>query len=514
MSARFPIAVLVAAVMLCVGVGAGPAAAAKKSSSRFPETLPALSAAPDPNDRGGRIVDARGREVLLRGVNVNVLAQYAQPTRLPAAQPFTPGDLAMLRATGFNLVRLQLSWSRIEPRPGAYDEAYLAEAERYIESFREAGMYTIVDIHQDAWGPSLAARPGEVCPPGLRPALGWDGAPAWATLVSDLVPRCFAIAREINFAVEAAWAAFWRDAPGPDSFGIRTRYTSMLGHVARRLARHDSLAGYDVMNEPAAFTPEHEAALADLYTRALREIRAGERAARAPQRLFLFQPSVRWSKLGRGAPPDFTRDTGIVYAPHLYMPQRPVLRSAFQGARDEARRFGGAPVLFGEWGAEPDRDPEYFSQHQGLQDTYAASAALWAWSEGCGGPQRLTDIQLRGKQDVWGMLDIDCATGKSLPRRDLVRRLTRAYVRAAPGRLNGQRYSAETGRFAAAGEAPGRNRATLLIYYPGWKHRAARFRSTGLRSLRAVRTPGEGRFLVAVPRGTWSIEIGPRITAR
>ena len=491
---------------------AAPALAGPRSSAKFPETLPPLRAAPDQNERGGRIVDARGREVLLRGVNVNVLADYAKPTALPTVQAFRPKDLALLRGAGFNLVRLQLSWSRIEPQPGVYDEAYLAEAERYIETFRGAGMYTIVDLHQDAWGASLAARPGERCPAGLQPALGWDGAPAWATLVPDLVPRCWTLAREVNFAVEAAWAAFWADAPGPDSFGIRTRYTSMLGHVARRLSRHDSLAGYDVINEPAAFTGPHQAALAELYTQALREVRAGERMAGAPPRLFLFQPDTRWAKVGRGAPPDFVRDRDVVYAPHLYAPERPVIRSAFAGARNEARHFGGAPVLFGEWGADPDRDPEYFSQHQDLQDAFGISSALWAWSEGCGGPQRLSELLAGKTPKVWGLLDVDCVTGETIgPREDLVRRLTRAYVRATPGKLLGQRYTARTGRLAAVGEAPARNRETLIVYYPGWKHADARFKTTGLADVRAVRTPGEGRFVMAVPRGTWSLEIGPRL---
>ncbi|HEV2811883.1 MAG TPA: cellulase family glycosylhydrolase [Solirubrobacteraceae bacterium] len=494
---------LAAAVTLAAAVA--PASAGPKSSGRFPETLPALHAEPDPADRG-RIVDARGREVLLRGINVDVLADLWRSSELPTVQPFLPGDLALLRGMGFNVVRLQLSWSRIEPRPGAYDEAYLAEAERYIRTFRGAGMYTIVDLHQDAWGASLAARPGEQCPPGLQPAIGWDGAPAWATLVADAVPRCFSQAREINPAVEAAWAALWDDAPGPDTFGIRTRYASMLGHVARRLSAHDSVAGYDVINEPAAFTPEHRAALADLYSSALREIRAGERLAKAPPRLVLFQPDVRWSFRGRGAPPDFARDRDVVYAPHAYA--RPVGRSSFQVARDEARQFGGAPVFIGEWGTEPDRGAE-FSAHQDLQDTFAVGSALWTWREGCGSPRMFA---AGPSAKPWGLYDVDCRWNATVNVRDrLARRLTRAYVRAAPGRLHGQRYAASSGRFSAAGEAPAGNEQTLLVFYPGSKHPEARFRARGLTNLHAVRTPGEGRFVVAIPRGVWSLEIGPRL---
>jgi endoglycosylceramidase len=498
--------VLAAVAALVVAVA--PAHAGPRSSAKFPETLPALHAEPDAKDRG-RIVDARGREVLLRGINVDVLADHWQGSGQAPVQPFLPEDLALLRASGFNLVRLQLSWSRIEPRPGQYDEAYLAEAERYVEVFRKAGIYTILDVHQSAWGASLAARAGELCPPGLEPAVGWDGAPAWATLVPDLVPRCFTQAREINPAVEAAWAAFWADAPGPDSFGIRTRYTSMLGHLARRMSRNDALAGFDVLIEPAAFTDAHQASLSALYAQALREIRAGERLARSPSRLFLFQPDARWSAVGRGAPPDFPRDRDVVYAPHLYTQDAAVTRSRFETVRAEARAFGGAPVLVGEWGADPARPAAYFTEHQELQDAYRLSAALWTWSEGCGAPRRLAS---GAAGPVWGLLDVDCATGERTGvRRSLVRRLTRAYVRAAPGRITGQRYQLATGRFTAAGTAPDDNRQTLIAFYPGSKHRGARFRATGLANLRAVRVPGEGRFMIGVPRGPWTLEVGPRL---
>jgi endoglycosylceramidase len=493
--ARFPIAVLACAAALAV---AAPALAGPRSSARFPEALPALSAAPS-LDRGGRIVDALGREVLLRGVNVDVLADYARNSTLPTVNPFTPTDLALLRASGWNLVRLQLSWSRIEPRLGQYDDAYLAEAARYVETFRAAGMYTILDLHQDAWGASLAARPNESCPSGLQPALGWDGAPAWATLVSPLTPRCFAGSKEINPAVAEAWSAFWDDASG-----IRSSYVAMLAYVARKLSPSDAVAGYDVMNEPGAFTAPHHAALADLYSDALRAIRGAERVAGSPPRLFLFQPDARWSARGRGAPPDFARDANVVYAPHVL--SDPVARAAFQTARDEAR---GAPLLIGEWGTTPARSATYFTDHQDLQDTFRVSSALWAWSEGCGAPRRLA----RGGE-VLGLLDADCATGGVTGgRTDLIRRLARAYVRATPGRLHGQRYHGSTGRFSAVGEAPANNRRSLLVFYPGWKHRNARFRARGLARLRAVRTPGEGRFVVAIPRGTWSLEVGPRLTS-
>lgn len=204
--------------------------------------LPALGAEPDV-ERGGRVVDAEGREVLLRGVNVNALAEYWQGTDFPTVFPFGEADAAQMAEIGWSAARLLVSWSRVEPSPGVYDEAYLQEVDRAIEVLARHGLYAIVDLHQDAWGPTLAARPDEVCGATEQPALGWDGAPGWATLDGG-APRCTTAGiRETSPAVVAAFAAFFADSPGPDGVGIRTRYVRMLGHLAARWAQVESVAG-------------------------------------------------------------------------------------------------------------------------------------------------------------------------------------------------------------------------------------------------------------------------------
>src|SRR5215470_6082433 len=142
--------------------------------------LPDLHGEPDP-DAGGRIADAEGREVLLRGVNVNALVEYWQGSAFPTVFPLTEADADLMASIGWNAVRLLLSWSRVEPQPGAYDAAYLDEVRAAVRLLASRGLYSIIDLHQDAWSATLAARPDEVCLPGFQLALGWDGAPAWAT---------------------------------------------------------------------------------------------------------------------------------------------------------------------------------------------------------------------------------------------------------------------------------------------------------------------------------------------
>jgi endoglycosylceramidase len=163
----------------------------------------------------------------------------------------------------------------VEPEPGVYDEAYLDQIENAVRVLEKRGIYSIIDLHQDAWGPTLAARPDEVCPPGREPAFGWDGAPGWATLVPDTTARCIPIGaqRELAPAVVAAFIAFWNDAASPAaSASALIRGDAAPRGAPLRPARRRGR--YDLMNSP---TPIRlRGGLSEMYDEALPEIRAAE----------------------------------------------------------------------------------------------------------------------------------------------------------------------------------------------------------------------------------------------
>lgn len=495
-----------------------PSATASPSptATRNPLALPALRAAPDV-ERGGRVVDAEGREVLLRGVNVNAYAEYWQGTEFPTVFPLADEDPQLMAAIGWNAVRLLLSWSRVEPAPGAYDDAYLAAVRDGARRLVAAGLYVILDLHQDAWGPTLAARPDEQCGPAETPAFGWDGAPGWATL-DENQPRCAtASVRELSPAVITSFTNFFDNAPGPGGVGIRTRYAQMLGHVAEYFAGEPGIAGYDLINEPNAFSDAAIAGLGALYGDALAAIRAGEQAGGGPPRLVFFEPGAAWSLFGGGPPPDFPRDAGIVYAPHIYaggIDPRPLDAVPFQTARDEAALFGGAPVLVGEWGGDPHRaaDPNdtYFREHQRLQDEFATGATLWTWRESCGDPHKAGDFRAGNLPQVWGVFEVDCTTNAVTGlRQPLIDALTRGYVRAAPGHLEEMHFDPTSGALHAKGsDAP--VGAELVAFYP-----AARFGSpviftsnSNLENVHAQPAPGGNMYIVAtVADASWSLYV-------
>lgn len=483
--------------------------------------LPALRAVPDPVN-GGRIVDAFGREVLLRGVNVNALVEYwaYDPARF-TVYPLTDDDADRIAAMGWNHVRLLLSWSRIEPQPGAYDDAYLAEAEAIVRRLERRGVYTVIDLHQDAWSATLAARPDEPCEPGSEPAFGWDGAPGWATLDAG-EPRCLrgGGVREFTPSVMASFAAFWRNDAGPGGVGIRTRYVRMLGQVARTFAKHDAVAGIEVMNEPNAIwiLPGQIEGLAALYAEAIAEIRAAEAEVGAPRRLVIFEPGITWADFGPGAPPKFTDDDQIVYAPHLYqggINSSPFGPEVFERARAEAAVYGGAPLYSSEWGTGPERaeDPsdDYFDRHQALQDEYRFAAALWTWREACGDPHRAGAARSGTIPPPWGFFEVDCRTNvESGPREAFARRMTRAYLRAAPGPIGSTSLDVETGVLVAEGsEAP--VLGSFFAFVPASPGgRRPRIEGTGIRYARALPGPGGSHFVAGLARGgPWSLRVTP-----
>lgn len=499
--------------------------------------LAALHAELDP-DNGGRIVDAAGREVLLRGANVNSLGEYwAYDPDAPTVLSFDEADADAIAGIGWNVVRLIITWSRVEPEPGRYDEAYLDEAESIVRLLESRAIYTIIDLHQDAWGPSLAARDDENCPEGTTPAFGWDGAPAWATLDED-ASRCITDGpatgrREFSPAVIQSFLSFWDDAAGPGGVGIQTRYHAMLSHVAARFSRYDAVAGYDPMNEANAFSEtiltvaapgmglaDQTEALSSFYERALAAIRAGEESADSPTRLMLFEPGNDWAFVPTLAVrPIFAHDGQVVYSPHIYQGGitaggGDIDESDFQLARDDAAMYGGVPVLTGEWGTSPARatDPadDYFEQHEALQDQFRFGAALWQWSSACGDPHYAHDPPVgdaSNDPDIWGFYNLECPSSQPLGfRDDFAAVLRRPLLRAAPGPIGNVLWDYEAEVLTASGDGATAGQALLLFVHEEVDESA--FNLTGLANIQLERAAGSGQIWSAeATDASWRLEV-------
>ncbi|MEZ5143366.1 MAG: cellulase family glycosylhydrolase [Acidimicrobiales bacterium] len=268
-----------------------------------------------------RIVDDLGRDVLLRGANVNSLGEYWQGVpSVPPTLAVTDADWAAMAAHGLSVVRLLVTWSRIEPQRGVIDESYLDLVDQAVLAAARHGIYSIVDMHQDAYSAFVATTDPGSCPPGTGPGKGWDGAPAWAT-ITDGASTCTTGDRYAAPAVTTAFTSFYENRDG-----IRDRFVATWGAVSARFAGRPEVAGFDFLNEPPATMPA--AQLEPLYDQLLRDgvaaIRDAEAAAGATfHHLIVVEPAVGFADPSLGIViPDPARlglrPEGFVAGPHNY----------------------------------------------------------------------------------------------------------------------------------------------------------------------------------------------------
>ncbi|WP_039048916.1 glycoside hydrolase family 5 protein [Comamonas thiooxydans] len=238
-----------------------------------------------------RFMDAHGRQVLLRGVNLGGDCKLPYPsggTQYPTdfsdhrevsfvGRPFPLAQadthLARLRRWGFNCLRLLTSWEAVEHAgPGLYDEAYLEYFTELCRKAGEHGFYVFVDFHQDVWSRMS----------------GGDGAPGWtfesvgldfeafdaadAALVmqhrfrfSDESPHQAAYPQmswPLNYRLPAnaiMWTLFWAGRTVTPEFHIQGqnvqdylqgRYFDAVEQLASRVRTLPHVIGFDVLNEP------------------------------------------------------------------------------------------------------------------------------------------------------------------------------------------------------------------------------------------------------------------------
>ncbi|MEN0130885.1 MAG: cellulase family glycosylhydrolase, partial [Brevundimonas sp.] len=388
------------------------------------------------------IGDETGRQVLLRGMNVNQLVDYyLRDPKVPATSPPTDHDFAGMAALGFNVARLGLSWSKLEPTRGVLDTAYLDQVRAAVASAKKHGIYTVLDLHQDAWGNALAA-PDQACGAGTSPTTGWDGAPTWAT-ITDGTLHCEFLARDLAPAVATAFSNFYTDRDG-----IQTELVKTWAAVAAAFADEPAVAGYDLLNEPGiGTTPPITSSLllGRYYDAAITAIRAAEQSAGGFTHLAFFEPSVLWSGLGFDVtpPPGFTDDTQIVFAPHPYSESITLDQSLgftiasiernLSVSKDAAASYG-AGLWAGEWGwfGDPKVDAAKVDRFAVAQDEQGIGGAFWVWRQGCGSPETGDDATESGN-----FVSVDCAMGElSPPPSEFATPLSRAYPRAFPGTID------------------------------------------------------------------------------
>ncbi|AUP77301.1 glycoside hydrolase family 5 protein [Flavivirga eckloniae] len=474
--------------------------------------LSALRAVVD-GAKPGIIVDSLGRQILLRGVNANSHIEYWQyDPEIITNYPFTENDADLIAAMGWNMVRLCISWSRVEPNPGKYDDSYLDEVAKTVDMLSKRGVYTLMDLHQDAWGASLAAPPGTICTEGVT-AEGWDGAPEWATF-DDNESRCKTSHRELVPAVRAAWVNFFKNKEGPGGMGIQTRYVNMFAHLVKRFANTNAVAGYDIMNEPNQFLEETYPLLSKFYENALQAMRLAEKEIGAPKRLFFFEPTIAWQAVGFPAPEPFKHDDQVVYSPHIYQEgiNDGKLEEGFARATKETiELYKGAPIVVGEWGGSPKRakDPndDYFQRHLYEQDNNLFGATIWSWHTSCGDPHAYYAARDGNITETWGFFNQNCEDNSyDGMRTEYVDVIKKMAVRFAPGAIDQVNWSKDDTEISAKGSGA-KSGNHLEIFVPSNDPKSVHVKASGLGKVNSISWFGGTLFYAPANGGDWSIQI-------
>ena len=367
----------------------------------------------------GRLVDQRRREVTLRGVNARARGIFDvtfADGRLPLEDipVFDDGDAARMQGFGFNLLRLPLSWSALEPLRGAYDPAYLDRVAAIVDACARHGILVLLDFHQDAFSKEI----------------GEDGAPRW---VLDLLlgpgnypylggPLTDLSARRLAPATLSAFRAFFSN-----DADIQDAYAAAATAVAMRFRHHPAVLGYEIMNEPlAAVVPDGSAALLSFHVRVAQAIRRVDR-----RHSIAFEPDTIRNLVNEAPLPAAPFPVrGAIYAPHIYTDvfdghdfssgDPAELAPSMEHAAEEAAAWG-APLLVGEYGIDPNAPNanRWISAELDLQDRERAHSTFWLWEEISGG--------------YWGLYDGESDQGGERIGRTTA--LSRTDARAVPGRV-------------------------------------------------------------------------------
>ena len=281
-----------------VTVAATPERPAEGSPEDLEPSFVSSAASQGPSDLrciGENFVDAEGRTVLLRGINLGgssklptspvAMATHLEGGSLPngakwsfydgravsfVGRPFPLAEadehLGRLRAWGFNLLRFVTTWEAVEHAgPGVYDTDYLAYVRALVERSATFGFWVYMDPHQDAWSRFT----------------GGSGHPAWTLEevgmdLRKLVPCAAATLHQaradpaafphmlwptnvFKYAAATMFTLFWAGDAYAPSFMVcgegvqgylQRHYIGAMAALARALRGLPNVLGFGTMNEP------------------------------------------------------------------------------------------------------------------------------------------------------------------------------------------------------------------------------------------------------------------------
>jgi endoglycosylceramidase len=277
--------------------------------------------------------------------------------------PLDATDARLMQQSGFDLVRLPIAWSKLEPQRGVFSQPYLDRIAYAVSLLTSHGLYVVLDMHFLGWSP----------------VYGGSGAPPWATVANVPDARWGPMpsaGRLLSPAINVSTAHFWL------SLSLQQDYFDAWDVVANRFRDNSGVAGYDLINEPHSFPlPPIRFDKDQLFPFYQRAVEALGRVD--PNHLFFLDNDMA-GDLPTSVVPLHAPD--LVYAPHVYTGS--LIPPAFSGdgsalrthVDELAREAADVPAAlwFGEFSI--DFHGKYGPQWtQDIIGDFAARDAGWAW---------------------------------------------------------------------------------------------------------------------------------------
>lgn len=326
--------------------------------------------------RGRDLVDGEGRVVIIHGTNV---VTKSPPFHATTSGALSPAQLAAMQRDGLNGVRLGVWPASLMPAPGVVDTAYLEEIAANVRTLSDAGMWVLLDLHQDVFTgmPDWATTPAAAALPDLVP--GAEGA-SWALAYAS--PRSL-----------RQWDDWWAQVPIAGGRSAIDWFGDGVAALAARFRDEPGVIGIDPLNEPFAGSAFLDClgTCGDRY----RAVEAMHRSFTDKVRAMAPDMNMWWEPFTIGTPFPGTPDPGpgVGHNFHAYClgtdsgkPEQPapeasalcdgIFTSIFDAA-DDLRTRWDAPAMLTEFGASGS--PLNSTRTTQLADERLMSWFHWAW---------------------------------------------------------------------------------------------------------------------------------------
>lgn len=343
------------------------------------EPPPAHRTDPDAVHVSGKIFrDGQGRQLLFRGYNAKVTTLFDvtfDDGRVPEESfpDLSEAEAARIEQLGWNVLRIPVSWSGLEPHPREYAQAFLAKIDTVLAMAEAHHFYVFLDMHQD----------------GYSKEIGEDGEPLWAIIPPPtvLLQGPYSDARRLAPPALQAGFSFFDDAPAADGRPLQSAYVEAAQTMARHVVGNPRVLGYEAFNEPVVLQQAELDAFHATFADAVHAVDAD-----AP---VLFEPVGTRNQFDQTTVPraPFSHGPGV-YAIHVYTCWFSTCTPAQWATEDPAslspsmahaqleQNGWGTPLFVTEFGCDQTlpQGPAWMSAELDLQDQYIVSSTAWEFS--------------------------------------------------------------------------------------------------------------------------------------